>query len=440
MHAELFSRHIEEKFAQFLTIMEETGWEHLLLSSGSELIQFRDDMGYPFKVNPYFKEWLPLTQRPNCFLLISELEKRPRLFLKEATDIWHTAPEQLPAGFEQAVDVCHFHETKELFAKLPKDTRHMAYIGPKMTAMSGVSDEQRNPQSLMNRIDWLRAVKSPYEQSCIREANRIAARGHKAAEMAFRAGKSENEILLDYLVAVKCSDRALPYEPIMALNENAAVLHHNRLGGIAPDESRSFLIDAGVDVNGYASDISRTYATDDNTLFAAIIQALDEAQQQLIARITPGVSYVTLHQLAHQKVAEVLKEFEVFNCSVEQAQERGLTSVFFPHGLGHFLGVQVHDKGGHQAAPQGGDNPPPLEHPYLRLTRTIEVGQVFTVEPGIYFIPSLLKKAREGEFADSIDWGKVDELLPYGGIRIEDNILVTESGAENLTRQAFSEH
>ena len=253
MQPELFSQHIEAKFSAFLPLLEQTGWEHLLIASGSELVQFRDDLHYPFKANPYFKEWLPLTRRPCSYLLISEDESRPRLFLKEVSDYWHTTPEELPAGFEPCVDVCRFSDTKDLFSQLPKDTRRMAYLGPKMTAMSGVADEQRNPQSLINRIDWLRGVKTPYEQSCLREANRIAVQGHRAAEQAFRYGKSEMEMLLDYLQAVKCSSEELPYDAIMALNENAAVLHHTRLGRVVPAECRSFLIDAGVDVHGYAS-------------------------------------------------------------------------------------------------------------------------------------------------------------------------------------------
>ncbi len=438
MQKELFGHHIEEKYRLFRQILEETGWEHLLISSGSELVQFRDDMHYPFKVNPYFKEWVPLTQRPNCFLLVSEDEPGPKLFLKRINDFWHSAPEDLPEPYSEALQVCHFTDTKDLFCQLPKDTRRLAYLGPKMTAMSGIGENVRNPQPLLNRIDYLRGKKTPWEQACIREANVVAVRGHRAAEQAFRARKSEMGILLDYLGAVNYSDQDLPYGAIVALNEHAAVLHHQHLQRERAKESRSFLIDAGVNCNGYASDITRTYAADENSPFAGMITALDGVQQEVIAAIRPGLSYVDLHIEAHRGVAHILKEFGVLKTDVDTALEHQLTTPFLPHGLGHFLGVQVHDKGGHLATPEGEDKPPPHEYPYLRLTRDIEVGQVFTIEPGIYFVPSLLEPLRNGDHRDAVDWQRVDKFIPYGGIRIEDNVLVTEDGVENFTRDAFA--
>ena len=110
---------------------------------------------------------------------------------------------------------------------------------------------------------------------------------------------------------------------------------------------------------------------------------------------------------------------------------------FFPHGLGHFLGIQVHDVGGHLADPDGRRAPPPKAHPMLRSTRTLEPGHVLTVEPGVYFIEMLLDGWRNGTESrrDAINWEAVDALAPYGGVRIEDNVLVTDTGPRNLTRE-----
>ena len=185
-------------------------------------------------------------------------------------------------------------------------------------------------------------------------------------------------------------------------------------------------------------DITRTYAADENSPFAGMINALDAAQQEVIATIKPGVCYTDLHRHTHRNVAMILKEFGILKCDVDSALESQLTSAFLPHGLGHFLGVQVHDKGGHQLASDGGDNPPPMEFPNLRLTRTIDLAQVFTIEPGIYFIPQLLQPVRAGRYADMVDWQSVEQFIPFGGIRIEDNVLVTEQGTENFTREAFA--
>ena len=129
-----------------------------------------------------------------------------------------------------------------------------------------------------------------------------------------------------------------------------------------------------------------------------------------------------------------MKEADILRATPEEAVEKGLSRAFFPHGLGHHLGIQVHDVAGKQGAPDGTPAPPPMQHPTLRTTRTIEADQVFTVEPGLYFIPMLLRPFRENEHQASFNWTLIDELTPCGGIRIEDNLLVTASGHRNLTR------
>jgi len=108
-----------------------------------------------------------------------------------------------------------------------------------------------------------------------------------------------------------------------------------------------------------------------------------------------------------------------------------------PHGVGHLLGIQVHDAGGRQINPQGDMQAPPADYPALRNTRTVEKNQVFTIEPGLYFIPQLLNPERGNADGTArgklINWKLIDALIPLGGIRIEDNVLVTATGVENLT-------
>jgi Xaa-Pro dipeptidase len=115
----------------------------------------------------------------------------------------------------------------------------------------------------------------------------------------------------------------------------------------------------------------------------------------------------------------------------------GISSAFFPHGLGHLLGLQVHDVGGLQAAPEGGEIPRPEGHPYLRTTRPLAENAVVTIEPGLYFIPSLLSALKNGSQGRHVNWSKVDEFRKFGGIRIEDNVVARPAGPENLTRDAF---
>ncbi len=115
--------------------------------------------------------------------------------------------------------------------------------------------------------------------------------------------------------------------------------------------------------------------------------------------------------------------------SGQAALETGVTGVFFPHGIGHLLGLQVHDVGGVMGDAKGHERERPKGHPYLRLTRMLEPGVVVTVEPGIYLIDSLLAAAHADERRAHIDWAVVDELKPYGGIRIEDNVAATAAQA-----------
>jgi Xaa-Pro dipeptidase len=112
--------------------------------------------------------------------------------------------------------------------------------------------------------------------------------------------------------------------------------------------------------------------------------------------------------------------------------------VFFPHGIGHLLGLQVHDVGGIMGDVQGAERKRPEGHPHLRLTRMLEPGVVVTVEPGIYLIDSLLAAAHADERRAHIDWAVVEELKPFGGVRIEDNVVATASIPENMTRDAFA--
>jgi Xaa-Pro dipeptidase len=114
-----------------------------------------------------------------------------------------------------------------------------------------------------------------------------------------------------------------------------------------------------------------------------------------------------------------------------------VTRTFLPHGIGHLLGLEVHDVGGFMRSAESGEIAKPEGHPYLRLTRVLEPGFVVTMEPGIYFIPQLLESARSGARAQHINWPRVEALAPFGGIRIEDDLAVTEEGCENLTREAF---
>ncbi len=296
-----------------------------------------------------------------------------------------------------------------------------------------------NPEALLNALHFERSWKTDYEIACLAEANVRGVRGHRAAARAFREGKSEFEIHIDYLLHSSQAEEELPYGNIIALNENASVLHYlNHVREQPGDLRYSFLIDAGAQCNGYASDITRAYARDEQGEFARMIAAMDAMQQRLCTMAKPGVNYIDIHMAAHAEVAKILFDFSfVRDVDADGIVEKKISSAFFPHGVGHFLGLQVHDVAGFHGNRAGCIIPKPEGHPYLRLTRIIDPRMVFTIEPGLYFIESLLSDLRKSENAKYMNWTKVDEFRKFGGIRIEDDIVVTDEGHINLTRDAF---
>ena len=434
MIVEFYKQHISEKSVRFQAILEATGYQSIVIGSGETKMQFQDDMAYPFKANPYFREWVPLATRAGCYLELNKGASKPRLFLLTVEDIWHTAPESLPAGFDQGFDIIEYADIDELKKTLAG--KNTVFINEVNTLEAATEDW--NPQAVIHQIDYQRRGKTTYEQACVREANRRAVPAHRAAQQAFMAGASEVQIAAAYLAACDCRESEMPYGIIAGVNEHAAVLHHHNLFK-QPQTPRSFLIDAGVEVNGYASDITRTYAYDSGSDFAAMIELMNKKQLELCAEGGIGKSPVDIHMLSQHKIAEVLIDFGVLNMSAEEAVANDIAASFYPHGLGHHLGCNVHDKGSQLANAQCDILPPPEKYPKLRSGSPMVANQIHTVEPGLYFIPAYLEKLKAGEHAYLINWSRVDEFLPYGGIRIEDNIIVHADGSlENLTRDAFA--
>jgi len=154
--------------------------------------------------------------------------------------------------------------------------------------------------------------------------------------------------------------------------------------------------------------------------------------------VRAGQSYPELHIHAHHVLADVLREHGFIRMSAESAVAAGVTSVFFPHGLGHPIGLQVHDVAGFQQDERGGSIARPEGHPYLRMTRALEAGMVVTIEPGLYFIDMLLEELRQTPASAQVDWARIDAFRQFGGIRIEDDVVCTDGAPENLTRDAFA--
>ena len=417
------------------TALEACGNTALLVHSGTLLSVFEDDRTYPFEVHAPFKVWAPLTDVPDCFVYF-EPGRRPQLLFHRPTDYWYKPADLPEAYWTRHFDIRPVAAPAAARSLLPADLSRTAYIGDVLPELAAWGVAAVNPTALMRRLDYPRAAKLPYELLCLREASRLGALGHAAALEAFRSGASEFEIELAFLGACGLREQELPYNPIIALNEGGAVLHYQVLEKAPPAARRSLLIDAGAEFAGYASDITRTYSLSDPD-FAALIARMDKMQQTLCGELRPGVDWRNVHLRAHQLTGELLREADITKCGAEEAVASGTTSVFLPHGIGHLLGLEVHDAGGFMSSAEGADIARPAGHPYLRLTRTLQTGFVVTMEPGIYFIDSLLAAARTDSRASRINWARAAALKAFGGIRVEDDVAITADGCENLTRNEF---
>jgi Xaa-Pro dipeptidase len=431
-----FGPHLEAVCTRTAQALAACRYAGLLVHAGTPITVFEDDRTYPFRANAPFKAWVPLADAPES-LVWFEPGQVPRLILHRPPDYWYK-PAEVPQGYwVRHFDIRTAADRDTARALLPADLTRAAYIGDDFAELTAWGIGAVNPRQLMRRLDYVRAAKSPYELECLRAASRLGARGHEAAARAFKAGASEFEIELAFLSACGQREQELPYNPIVALNSGAAVLHYQVLEKRPPRERHSLLIDAGCEFAGYASDITRTHALTDPD-FAALINRMDRMQQSLCTAVQPGVDWRDIHLQAHVLTGEVLREADIIRCGAQEAVASGVTSVFLPHGIGHLLGLEVHDVGGFMRCAEGGDIARPDGHPNLRLTRVLEEGFVVTMEPGIYFIEQLLEAARADARAALINWPRVGQLRKFGGIRIEDDLAVRRGGCENLTRDAFS--
>lgn len=411
------------------------GLDGVLFHAGREEVYHADDELVPFRATPHFRHWVPLPGPDHAVL--ARPGKKPLVIRVSPKDYWYdTAPP--PASYwEEAVDLVELERFEDLThatGALPR----IAYVGNSSAAAeeAGIPANLIEPPELMAPLDWHRGRKTAYEVELLKRAAERGGAGHRAGRRAFEEGASEREVYWAFLAGSDQVDNEPPFGSIVAFDAKASILHyqHKRARGASP--GNVLLLDAGASYEGYASDTTRTWTRGAMPAeFRALVAGVDTLERRLVAMVAPGVPYVDIHFAAHRFVAELLLEVGILRTNVEEALVRRLTSTFFPHGVGHHLGIQVHDIAGRQAGPDGGTNAPPEDHKYLRNTRVLEEGHYVTIEPGIYFIDLLLEPLRQSPDAGAVNWQLIDALRPCGGVRIEDDVLCTAAGPVDLTRE-----
>ena len=312
-------------------------------------------------------------------------------------------------------------------------TLRAAEYGVESWASLEFATDEEESERLRTVVAELRRAKDAGELALMREAADATHRGHMAGLRKARAGMSERALQIEIEVEFfRAGAERTAYGSIVGGGPNAATLH------FAPTarefgEGELILVDAGAEVGGYASDVTRTYPV--GSRFEGVQRDLYSlvlgVQERAIAGARPGVEYKDLHLAASVEIAQGLVDIGLLRGEAEGLVERDVQALFFPHGLGHMLGLATHDAGGCLEGRAPSDRPTLR---YLRADLPLQPGYVVTIEPGIYFIRALLEDADLRErYRGDVVWERVDALLDFGGIRIEDDVLVGEEGPEVLS-------
>jgi Xaa-Pro aminopeptidase len=393
-----------------------------LIGAGERLpVPGRADRTYPFRSH---SEYLYLTdrERPGGVLAFDPSEGWVDFVTAVTRDerLWEGA-----RGDEQEA-----RPATELEAWLAKRSgRRVACLG---APVGGIASDPALESDLRYALNHVRRRKDDLELARMRMAERATSAGFAAVQPLLVPGKTEREVQIELEAAFfRNGADFLAFDTIVGGGPNAAVLH------TAPSQ-RPFrdgdviLIDAGGEYRGYASDITRTYPasgefTPEQAELYAVVRSAGAAA---IARCTVGTEWRDVHRSAALVIAEGLVAFGLLRGEPESLVERGSHAVFFPHGIGHMVGLGVRDAGEVlRGRPQRED-----DFPRLRMDLPLDAGYTVTVEPGIYFVPALLHDDDFRErHREAVDWERAERMLDFGGIRIEDNVLVTVDGLEVLT-------
>lgn len=384
----------------------------VLIEAGQEIpVPGRGDRTYPFRAH---SEYLYLTdrERPGGVLAYAPAEGWVE-FVEPVT-----AQELLWTGLE---------DDRE---GVPAGTRPIeqleGWLSGGLVRRLGAVDKADD--ELRDALIHVRRRKDDLELARMRTAARATRAGFATLSSLVAAGRTERELQVAIEAAfLSAGGDFLSFETIVAAGDHAAVLHFSPTARDLRDGDL-LLVDAGAEYRGYACDVTRTYVVGGRFTAeqALLYDTVQRAGETAIATCRPGVAWHEVHRAAALVIADGLCELGVLRGASETLVDSGAVTLFFPHGVGHMVGLGVRDTG------PASDDPvtqlPGL--PRLRADISLQPRQTWTIEPGIYFVPNLLAAERA---RIDIAWDRVDDLLGIGGVRLEQNLLITDDGNEVLT-------
>ncbi|KAJ1731508.1 hypothetical protein LPJ61_002500 [Coemansia biformis] len=409
----------------------------IFVHGGETLVHPDSDTEYEFHQDSNFY-YLSGVSEPGCAAAYDIASGTAILFVRHVSAdeaVWIGVPPALEDyriahGFDEA------HYAHDIGAVLDALKPAVVYMLPhhKADQLGMVLELAVDREKLLPAVHDARVFKDDAEIAIMRAANRISSDAHVALMKEIRVGMNEAEVrgrFAGLVLAGGCSYEA--YGSIAARGRNAAILHYTANNQQLDSDAEMILVDAGGTFQNYASDITRTWPV--GPAFSpecrAIYQVVLDMQSAVLDACAPHRQWEDMHLLANRVAAEGLLKLGILQGDLDSIMAHHVVGYFMPHGIGHLIGIDTHDVGGY---PQGVDR---IDRPglrYLRARREMLPRMAFTVEPGLYFVDAILADAKaDPAVACFIDFDKVAEYRKVGGVRIEDNIVITDSGHDNLT-------
>lgn len=422
----------------------------VLLEGGEQETRYSSDTEPVFRQESFF-QWCFGVCEPDCFGVINVETKKSILFIPKLDDAYRVWMGEIHSllYFKDKYSVDDVQYTCDIVDVLKQENAQTlltlrgmntdSKLTTKEAAFDGISGFQVNNQLLYPAISECRVIKTPEELEVMRYVNRVSSEAHKELMRRIRPGWMEYqaESLFKHYCYTHGGCRHVSYTCIGATGENCAVLHYGHAG--APNDKHiedgdMCLFDMGGEYYCYASDITCSYPVngkftqDQKNIYNAVLKSSRAVQNA----VKPGVSWTDMHLLADRVHLEELTKLGLIKGDLEEMMKVRLGALFMPHGLGHFMGLDVHDVGGYQEDSPERSKEDGLKS--LRTARDLEEGMVLTIEPGIYFNWTMIEDAfKNPKFKPFLVEDEIRRFKNFGGVRIEDDIAVTADGMEMLT-------
>jgi Xaa-Pro dipeptidase len=421
----------------------------VVLQGGTPIPRYDTDTEYLFRQESFF-QYLFGVKEAGFYGTLEVATGRATLFMPRLPEAWAVWLGTIhpPAHFQELYgieNVRYVEELADTLRGLKPDVLLLLHgqnndsgLFAQPARFPGIEGFETDTARLYPELVECRFRKSEAEVELLRYVNAVSSAAHVEVMRRCKPGLGEYQLEAAFLheIYAKGGCRFSAYTCICGCGPHSAFLHYGHQG--APDgrlrDGDTFLNDSGGEYHGYGADITCSYpvnghfSEEQRGVYDTVLAANRAVQRVL----KPGVAWPDMHRLATRRIAEGLRELGIARGSVDELVANHIPGIFMPHGLGHLMGLDVHDPGGYPAGTERSSDPALRG---LRCGRAVEAGVLITVEPGLYFIDAMLEPAlADPAKARFLDARVLERFRPVGGVRIEDDVLVTASGSENLTQ------